>query len=129
MCHSTRFSARAPPARLDANGGFTAAEALATLRRSTRAAPRSSASSNPATAATSLGWRASRGTAACPWFAEQVFRGRDGLGQLVRAGAATGVNLKLVKLGGFGPSLALGRERGDAGSTSWWAAWWRPASA
>jgi len=96
--------------RLDANGGFTAAEALATLRTLRARGAAVECFEQPCDRGDLEGMARVTRDGGVPVVADESFRGRDDLDQLVRAGAATGVNLKLVKLGGFGPSLALGRE-------------------
>ncbi|HRG96759.1 MAG TPA: enolase C-terminal domain-like protein [Polyangiaceae bacterium] len=96
--------------RLDANGGFTAEEALATLRALGARGAAVECFEQPCDREDLEGMARVARDGGVPVVADESFRGPLDLDDLVRAKAATAVNLKLVKLGGFGPSLALGRE-------------------
>ncbi len=103
--------ARVPDAtfRVDANGGYDAATAVAFYERATRAGARIECFEQPCARADMEGMAAVARAIEVPVVADESVRSLDDLAELVERGAAGGVNLKLVKSGVMG-SLALGRR-------------------
>lgn len=103
--------ARVPDAtfRVDANGGYDAATAVAFYERATRAGARIECFEQPCARADMGGMAAVARAIDVPVVADESVRSLDDLAELVGRGAAGGVNLKLVKSGLMG-SLALGRR-------------------
>ncbi|HVZ73215.1 MAG TPA: enolase C-terminal domain-like protein [Polyangia bacterium] len=96
--------------RLDANAGFTARQALTLLDRLAAAGLVVECFEQPCAREDLAGMAEVAARAAVPVVADESFRGADDLDRLCDAGAATGVNLKLAKLGGPVAAVALGRE-------------------
>lgn len=94
--------------RLDANAGFTAKEALAMLSELRRHGVVVECFEQPCARDDLDGMAAVVREGDVDVVADESLRSAADLDLLVRSRAATSVNLKLVKLGGFGPSLALG---------------------
>lgn len=95
--------------RLDANAGFTAADALALLDLVLADGLAVECFEQPCAAGDLDGMAAVAARSPIPVVADESFRGAADLDRLVAARAATGVNLKLVKLGGPAAAFALGR--------------------
>lgn len=96
--------------RLDANEGFEADEALTMLTELRRHGATVECFEQPCARDDLDGMAKVGRDGAVDVVADESLRSLDDLARLVAARAATSVNLKLVKLGGFGPALALGRE-------------------
>ncbi len=96
--------------RLDANGGFTAAEALGVLAALQKVGAVVECFEQPCAREDLEGMARVVREGAVAVVADESLRCLADLDELQRARAATAVNLKLVKLGGFGASLELGRE-------------------
>jgi L-Ala-D/L-Glu epimerase len=110
---------RVPDARfrLDANAGFTAAEAIALLGECVAAGLHIECFEQPCAREDVDGLEAVQASVrGVPVIADESFRGRADLDAiLTRRGRIGGVNLKIVKLGGVLEALALGRRARDAG--------------
>jgi L-alanine-DL-glutamate epimerase-like enolase superfamily enzyme len=110
---------RVPEARfrLDANAGFTAAEAIALLRACVAAGLRIECFEQPCAREDLDGLEAVQAAVpGVPVIADESLRGPADLDAiLARRGRIGGVNLKIVKLGGLLESLALGRRARAAG--------------
>lgn len=112
-CASLRAVAAAVPGarfRLDANAGFTAVEALSLLDDVLAAGLAIECYEQPCGTGDLAGMAEVAGRAPVPVVADESFRGAADLDRLLAARAATGVNLKLTKLGGPLAALALGRR-------------------
>jgi L-alanine-DL-glutamate epimerase-like enolase superfamily enzyme len=112
-CASLRAVAAAVPGarfRLDANAGFTAAEALALLETALGDGLTIECYEQPCAAGDLAGMAEVAARAPMPVVADESFRGPADLDRLLAARAAGGVNLKLTKLGGPLAALALGRR-------------------
>jgi L-Ala-D/L-Glu epimerase len=112
-CASLRAVAAAVPGarfRLDANAGFRAAEALALLDTALADGLTIECYEQPCAAADLTGMAEVTARAPVPVVADESFRGPADLDRLLSARAASGVNLKLTKLGGPLAALALGRR-------------------
>ncbi len=96
--------------RLDANAGFRAAEALALLDTALADGLTIECYEQPCAAGDLDGMAEVTARAPVPVVADESFRGAADLERLLSAGAASGVNLKLTKLGGPLAALALGRR-------------------
>ncbi len=96
--------------RLDANAGFSAEDALTMLGELRRHGAHVECFEQPCARDDWDGMAKVVRDGRVDVVADESLRGWDDLERLVKTRAATSVNLKLVKLGGFGPSLALGRE-------------------
>ena len=96
--------------RLDANAGFSAEDALAMLRGLRRHGAIVECFEQPCAREDVDGMAKVVRDGAVDVVADESLRGPDDLAELVRARAATSVNLKIVKLGGFAASLELGTE-------------------
>jgi L-alanine-DL-glutamate epimerase-like enolase superfamily enzyme len=96
--------------RLDANAGFTAADALALLDLALGDGLVLECFEQPCARDDLEGMAAVTARGAVPVVADESFRGAGDLARLVAARAAHGVNLKLAKLGGPLAAVALGRE-------------------
>ncbi|HEX3906231.1 MAG TPA: dipeptide epimerase [Polyangia bacterium] len=117
-CASLRAVAAAVPGarfRLDANAGFTAAEALALLDTALGDGLTIECYEQPCAAGDLAGMAEVTARASVPVVADESFRGPADLDRLVAARAAGAVNLKLTKLGGPLAALALGRRARAAG--------------
>ena len=117
-CASLRAVAAAVPGarfRLDANAGFTAAEALALLDTALADGLTIECYEQPCAAGDLTGMAEVTARAPVPVVADESFRGPADLDRLVAARAAGAVNLKLTKLGGPLAALALGRRARAAG--------------
>jgi L-alanine-DL-glutamate epimerase-like enolase superfamily enzyme len=101
--------------RLDANGGFTAADALALLEGVLADGLHVECYEQPCAADDLEGMSAVTARASVPVVADESFRGAADLDRLVEARAAHAVNLKLVKLGGPLTTLGLARRARAAG--------------
>jgi L-alanine-DL-glutamate epimerase-like enolase superfamily enzyme len=110
---------RVPEARfrLDANAGFTAAEAVALLRACLAAGLRIECFEQPCAREDLDGMEAVQAAApGVPVVADESLRGPADLDAiLARRGRIGGINLKIVKLGGILEALALGRRARAAG--------------
>ncbi len=112
-CASLRAVAAAVPGarfRLDANAGFTAAEALSLLDTALADGLTVECFEQPCAAGDLRGMAEVAARAPVPVVADESFRGAADLDRLLSARAAAGVNLKLTKLGGPLAALALGRR-------------------
>jgi len=101
--------------RLDANAGFSASEALTMLAALRRSGAHVECFEQPCARDDWEGMAKVVRDGAVDVVADESLRGPEDLEAIVRSRAATSVNLKLVKLGGFGPSLALGLRAHAAG--------------
>ena len=103
--------------RLDANAGFTPAEAIALLRACLDAGLRVECFEQPCAREDVDGLEAVQASApGVPVVADESLRGPADLEAiLARRGRIGGVNLKIVKLGGILESLAIGRRARAAG--------------
>lgn len=101
--------------RLDANAGFSAADALALLDGVLSDGLRIECYEQPCATDDWSGMAEVTAHAPVPVVADESFRGAADLEQLLRRRAAHAVNLKLVKLGGPLPTLALARAARAAG--------------
>jgi L-alanine-DL-glutamate epimerase-like enolase superfamily enzyme len=110
---------RVPDARfrLDANAGFTVAEAVALGRACLAAGLRIECFEQPCAREDLDGLEAVQASVpGVPVIADESLRGPADLDAiLARRGGIGGVNLKIVKLGGILEALALGRRARDAG--------------
>jgi L-Ala-D/L-Glu epimerase len=112
-CASLRAVAAAVPGarfRLDANAGFTAAEALALLDTALGDGLTIECYEQPCAAGDLAGMAEVAARAPVPVVADESFRGPADLDRLLAARAAGAVNLKLAKLGGPLAALALARR-------------------
>jgi L-alanine-DL-glutamate epimerase-like enolase superfamily enzyme len=112
-CASLRAVAASVPGarfRLDANAGFSAAEALALLDTARADGLTIECYEQPCGADDLAGMAEVTAHAAVPVVADESFRGPADLDRLLAARAAGAVNLKLTKLGGPLAALALGRR-------------------
>lgn len=117
-CASLRAVAAAVPDarfRLDANGGFTAADALALLDAALNDGLTVECYEQPCAAGDLAGMAEVTARAPVPVVADESFRDGGDLDRLLAARAAHAVNLKLAKLGGPLTALALARRARDAG--------------
>ena len=96
--------------RLDANAGYGPREALATLATLRACGAHVECFEQPCAREDLDGMARVVKEGAVDVVADESLRGDADLDALIAARAATSVNLKLVKLGGFGPALALGRR-------------------
>jgi L-Ala-D/L-Glu epimerase len=96
--------------RLDANGGFSAREARALLDLVLADGLALECFEQPCAREDLAGMAEITAASPVPVVADESFRGAEDLERLCAARAATGVNLKLVKLGGPAAAVALGRE-------------------
>jgi L-alanine-DL-glutamate epimerase-like enolase superfamily enzyme len=101
--------------RLDANAGFSAADALALLERVLADGLALECFEQPCARDDLRGMAEVTARSQVPVVADESFRGADDLERLVAARAANGVNLKLVKLGGPAAAVALGRQARQRG--------------
>jgi L-alanine-DL-glutamate epimerase-like enolase superfamily enzyme len=101
--------------RLDANAGFTAADALALLDAALGDGLVVECYEQPCAADDWAGMAAVTASSAVPVVADESFRGAADLERLLVGRAAHAVNLKLVKLGGPLGALALARRARAAG--------------
>ncbi len=101
--------------RLDANAGFTSADALALLDATISDGLTIECYEQPCAAEDLDGMARITASSTVPVIADESFRGPGDLEKLIAAGAADAVNLKLVKLGGPLAALALGRRARAAG--------------
>ncbi|MEP6654367.1 MAG: enolase C-terminal domain-like protein [Myxococcales bacterium] len=101
--------------RLDANAGFSAANARALLDGVLSDGLCIECYEQPCAADDWSGMAEVTAHASVPVVADESFRGAGDLEQLLRRRAAHAVNLKLVKLGGPLPTLALARAARAAG--------------
>ena len=117
-CASLRAVAAAVPGarfRLDANAGFTAAEALSLLDTALGDGLVLECFEQPCAAGDLAGMAEVSARSPVPVVADESFRGPANLERLLAARAAGAVNLKLTKLGGPLAALALGRRARAAG--------------
>jgi L-alanine-DL-glutamate epimerase-like enolase superfamily enzyme len=96
--------------RLDANAGYSARDALELLERLVADGLALECFEQPCARDDLAGMAEVAARSPVPVVADESFRGEADLDLLTRAGAAHGVNLKLVKLGGPAVAVALGRE-------------------
>ncbi len=101
--------------RLDANAGFTAAEALALLDAALADGLPIECYEQPCGTDDLAGMAEVTARSPVPVVADESCRGPDDLDRLLAARAAHAVNLKLSKLGGPLAALALGRRARAAG--------------
>ena len=101
--------------RLDANAGFSAADALALLDAALADGLDVECYEQPCAAADLAGMAEVTARSPVPVVADESFRCAADLDRIIAARAAHAVNLKLVKLGGPIASLALGRRARAAG--------------
>jgi L-alanine-DL-glutamate epimerase-like enolase superfamily enzyme len=101
--------------RLDANGGFAAADALALLDGALSDGLTVECFEQPCAADDWEGMSAVTAHAPVPVVADESFRGPADLERILQTRAAHAVNLKLVKLGGPLSTLALARRARAAG--------------
>ncbi len=112
-CASLRAVAAAVPGarfRLDANAGFSAAEALSLLDDVLAGGLAIECYEQPCATGDLAGMAEVAARSPVPVVADESFRGATDLDRLLAARAAGGVNLKLTKLGGPLAALALGRR-------------------
>src|SRR6185312_11392267 len=117
-CASLRAVAAVVPGarfRLDANAGFTAAEALSLLDTALSDGLTIECYEQPCAAGDLAGMAEVAARAPVPVVADESFRGPADLDRLLSARAAGAVNLKLVKLGGPLAAVTLGRRARAAG--------------
>jgi L-alanine-DL-glutamate epimerase-like enolase superfamily enzyme len=95
--------------RLDANAGFSAADALALLDLCAAGGLPVDCFEQPCAREDLAGMAEVAARSPVPVIADESFRGAADLEQLIAARAAHGVNLKLAKLGGPAAAVALGR--------------------
>jgi L-alanine-DL-glutamate epimerase-like enolase superfamily enzyme len=115
---SLRAVAQAVPGarfRLDANAGFGARDARALLDAALADGLAIECYEQPCGAGDLAGMAEVAATSPVPVVADESFRSAEDLDNLLRARAAQGVNLKLVKLGGLLATLDLGRRAQAAG--------------
>ena len=107
----------APGARLrvDANAGYTAAEAIALARSCERLGLGVECWEQPCAAADLDGMARVAEAVRAPVIADESVKGLDDLRALVRLRFADGVNLKLAKTGGLAEAVAMGRLARQAG--------------
>jgi L-alanine-DL-glutamate epimerase-like enolase superfamily enzyme len=109
----------APEARLriDANAGYTAAQAIAVAAACERLGlgPAIECWEQPCAAADVEGMREVAAKVRAPVVADESVKGLDDLRALVRAPYAAGVNLKLAKMGGVLAAYRVGQEARAAG--------------
>lgn len=101
--------------RLDANAGFTAADAGALLDAALADGLAIECYEQPCATPDLAGLAALTARSAVPIVADESFRGEADLDALLAAQAVHGVNLKLTKLGGPLATLALARRARGAG--------------
>lgn len=101
--------------RLDANAGFSATEALAMLDALRARGARVECFEQPCAREDVEGMAKVVRDGAIDVVADESVRGEADLDAILRLRTATSVNLKIVKLGGFGAALALGRRALAAG--------------
>ena len=117
-CASLRAVAAVVPGarfRLDANAGFTAAEALSLLDTALADGLTIECYEQPCAAGDLKGMAEVAAQAPVPVVADESFRGPADLDRLLAARAASAVNLKLVKLGGPWPPSRWRAARGPKG--------------
>lgn len=100
---------------LDANGGYTASEALHLLEVLLDGGLRIACLEQPCARADLAGMIAVTARSSVPVIADESLRTPEDLAQIIESRAAHGVNLKLVKHGGPLAALALGRAALEAG--------------
>jgi L-alanine-DL-glutamate epimerase-like enolase superfamily enzyme len=96
--------------RIDANAGYSAADALRLLDAALGAGLALECFEQPCARDDLAAMAEVTARSPVPVVADESFRGAGDLARLVARRAAHGVNLKLAKLGGPLPALALGRE-------------------
>jgi L-Ala-D/L-Glu epimerase len=101
--------------RLDANGGFDAADALALLDAALSTGAAVECFEQPCARQDLAGMAAVTARSPVPVIADESFRDGADLDAIVAARAAHAVNLKLAKLGGPLAAMALGRQARAAG--------------
>jgi L-alanine-DL-glutamate epimerase-like enolase superfamily enzyme len=101
--------------RIDANGGFTAKDALTLLDAVAEAGLIVECYEQPCPREDLAGMVEVTARSEVPVVADESFRGDDDLARILDAHAAHAVNLKLVKLGGPLRALALARRARAAG--------------
>jgi len=101
--------------RLDANGGFSARDALVLLDAILDAGMVVECYEQPCARGDLRGLAEVKARTSVPVVADESFRDESDLAALIDHQAADGVNLKLVKLGGPLRALALGRRARAAG--------------
>ena len=95
--------------RVDANGGYSAAEAIAFTQRAIAAKTRLECFEQPCARGDLAGMARVREAISIPVIADESVRSLADLDALVAAKACDGVNLKIMKLGGIGRAIALGK--------------------
>ena len=101
--------------RLDANGGFTARDALALLDATAQAGLVVECYEQPCARENLAGMAEVTARSAVPVVADESFRGEADLQAIIDTRAAHAVNLKLVKLGGLLKAVTLARAARAAG--------------
>ena len=101
--------------RLDANGGFSAQDALSLLDAALAGGLTVDCYEQPCAREDLAGMAAVTARSAVPVVADESFRDEADLSALLEARAAHAVNLKLVKLGGPWRALSLARKARAAG--------------
>jgi L-alanine-DL-glutamate epimerase-like enolase superfamily enzyme len=101
--------------RLDANGGFTARDALALLDATAEAGLIVECYEQPCAREDLAGMSEVTARSAVPVVADESFRGEADLQAIIAHRAAHAVNLKLVKLGGLLKAVTLARVARAAG--------------
>lgn len=101
--------------RIDANGGYSAREALTLLEACVARSLTVECFEQPCAREDLDGMRAVSDASAVPVVADESLRSREDLERLLAAGACRGVNLKLVKLGGPLEAFEVGRRAREAG--------------
>ncbi|MDQ3035155.1 MAG: dipeptide epimerase, partial [Myxococcota bacterium] len=96
--------------RLDANEGFTAGDAIALLEDALAAGLALECFEQPCRRDDLAGMAQVASASSVPVVADESLRSIADLDAILRAGAARGVNLKLVKHGGPRAALAIGRR-------------------
>lgn len=95
--------------RVDANGGYSQADALALLAAMARLPARVECFEQPCAADDLDGLRACRRFGLCAIVADESCQDSADVQRLADVGAVDGVNLKLVKTGGIGHALHVGQ--------------------
>lgn len=101
--------------RLDANGGFEAGAAIALYRTAIARGLAVECFEQPCAREDQEGMAMVTKSLPVPVIADESVRSLADLERLVAASAASGVNLKLGKMGGLGQALAIGRRARELG--------------
>ncbi len=101
--------------RVDANGAYSAEDALRLSRETARHALRVECFEQPCARADLDGMARVTREAGIPVVADESVQSLADLDRLIARGAATGVNLKIAKMGGLLDALAIGRRARASG--------------